>query len=376
MGGISETLQITRRWCGGIMYVATLYFSSLSGFIVLSPIYVSAFLLGLPAAQWILDTLLSLWMAFAVGTYELFYGVKIVIQGDVRKLNKNRCSLILMNHRTRIDWLFFFSVQIRYGSLRRFKIALKDEIRHVPGAGWTMQAAQFLFLKRKWEVDRNRVDSTLKLCQRNCISPQLLFFPEGTDFQGYSRQKSKDYAERNDLEDYNYVLHPRTLGFTSVVSFMKAYNNLDQIVDVTVSYPRTLLQNEYDLINGNIPREVVFTIKCYEVDELPTDNEPLLIRWLEDRWREKEAFLKCFYANKEYTESTGYTREQSIEIERDTKVHVIIGILFWTLLCVFTINGLLYSYTFCVIYFLACAICIVLSTFIGFDKILNNISLI
>jgi lysocardiolipin and lysophospholipid acyltransferase len=362
-----------RRLGGGILFVLTLLFTSLSGFIVLSVLYLPGFLLCLSSAQWIFDTLTSLWFTFAVGIYELIYGVKIVIQGDVRNLNKNRCTLFIMNHRTRLDWLFFFSIQARYGSLRRFKIALKDEIRHLPGAGWAMQTAQFLFLKRKWHIDKTRVEATLKHFKQNCLPPQLLFFPEGTDLQGISRQKSKDYAEKNELDDYHYVLHPRTLGFTSVVTNMKTCNNLDQIVDVTISYPRTMLQRETDLLTGNIPREVVFTLRCYDIDEVPTDNEPKLTRWLEERWYEKEEFLKCFYSNKQYCDDNGYTKEQNTEIERDTKLYMIGAIIFWTLFAIITLYYLLFSYMFRMTYLFGCVIGVFLSTFVGFNNLFNKL---
>lgn len=366
-------LQKVRRWLGGILFVSTLLFTSQSGFIILSLLYLPCFLLGLPSAQWVFDTLVSIWFCFLVGLYELLYGVKIVIQGDVRKLNKNKCCLIIMNHRTRLDWLFFFSVQARYGSLRKFKIALKDEIRHLPGIGWALQAAQFLFLKRKWDIDKNRVDETLKRYKVNCLQPQLLFFPEGTDFQKFSRQKSREYAEKNDLDDYECVLHPRTLGFTSIVNYMRSYNNLNQIVDVTVSYPKTLLQKETHLVTGNIPREVVFTIQCYDIDEVPADSEPRLTRWVEERWKEKEEFLKCFYSNKEYSGFTGYTREQNIEIERDTNVYLVGAIVFWTIHSAIVLYFLVYYSTFRLTYIIAFVLCIFSSTIVGFDGLFYNI---
>ena len=48
-------------------------------------------------------------------------------------------TLIIMNHRTRFDWLFVFSYIIRCGPLRRFKISLKEVLKNVPGPGkWLM----------------------------------------------------------------------------------------------------------------------------------------------------------------------------------------------------------------------------------------------
>ncbi len=48
--------------------------------------------------------------------------------------NKNN-SIIIMNHRTRLDWLFYFCVLYRYHGLNEIKIILKDSLKKIPGAG-------------------------------------------------------------------------------------------------------------------------------------------------------------------------------------------------------------------------------------------------
>ena len=59
-----------------------------------------------------------------------------------------------MNHRTRLDWLFYFCILHRLNSLTKIKIVLKDGLKKVPGPGWAMQAALFIFIKRKWDLDQ------------------------------------------------------------------------------------------------------------------------------------------------------------------------------------------------------------------------------
>ncbi|XP_052782534.1 lysocardiolipin acyltransferase 1-like [Mya arenaria] len=361
--------QSVKKWLGGIIFTSSLFLSSIMGFIVLSPIYMTAFLLKLHCAQWIFDTLMSTWFAFLVAAYELLYGVRIVIQGDVTAMNKNRCSLIVMNHRTRLDWLFYFAVQARYASLRRLKICLKNELRHIPGVGWAMQAAKFLFLHRKWNSDRERIVEYLSHFNSLTYAPQLLFFPEGTDFRSLSRQRSKEYAEKNSLNDYDHVLHPRTLGFTALVGHMKQYNKLDQIVNVTVAYPENVLQRETDLITGNIPRVIVFTVDCYDIDTVPTDNDGLLSRWIEDRWRIKEDFLKEFYCYRDYNAQNGYSEEQNLEIERDLKVYLIGSLVFWSMLSMCTLYWLVFFPWFRLCFLWSVPVCVIVSTVIGFDNL-------
>ena len=47
----------------------------------------------------------------------------------------NDKAVIIMNHRTRLDWLYYWSVILRQGKLENEKIILKQELKHIPGAG-------------------------------------------------------------------------------------------------------------------------------------------------------------------------------------------------------------------------------------------------
>ena len=60
-------------------------------------------------------------------------GIKIFITGDVKKkLNQNKPIVIILNHRTRFDWLFLSSLLLRIGSLQKEKIILKDSLKYIP----------------------------------------------------------------------------------------------------------------------------------------------------------------------------------------------------------------------------------------------------
>ena len=41
----------------------------------------------------------------------------------------------MMNHRTRFDWLYLFSYQVRHASVRRYIISLKNVLKFIPGLG-------------------------------------------------------------------------------------------------------------------------------------------------------------------------------------------------------------------------------------------------
>ena len=66
------------------------------------------------------------------------YRVKFHVTGDL--IEHSKPSLIIMNHRTRLDWLFFFSALYKMDPwlLTTEKISLKAGLKQIPGAGWAM----------------------------------------------------------------------------------------------------------------------------------------------------------------------------------------------------------------------------------------------
>ena len=364
-----------RRICSGTTFLLLLFYTALNGSLIYIPVIGMLFLFRCPLARWIADTLVGGWLAFAPALYEVVYGVKIRATGEISKLNKLASSLVLLNHRTRLDWLFILSLQARYATLRRFKISLKYPLRHVLGAGWAMQVAGFLFLKRMFEEDKTRIESLLSHYRKWHCVPQLLLFPEGTDFRQDSHESSKKYARKNDLPEYDYVLHPRTTGFVSIWEYMRDNNNLNQVVDVTVAYPKNLVQNEDDLLTEELPREIHFHVKVYDIHTMPSDRTELS-KWLQERWREKEEFLKNFYDEKLCeNEGTDLNFDQKLETERDTFLYYLGALVYWLILSVLSSYMFL---SFAVVrwyYLFSFILCVTLGHLIGIDNLAIKLDL-
>jgi hypothetical protein len=164
-----------------------------------------------------------------------------------------------------------------------------------------MQFSNFLFIKRRWDLDEKEFQD--KLFYLNCInSPcQLLLFPEGGDMTKKTKERSDKYADENDLPRYQYCIHPRTTGFVYVMNALRS-GGLDAVYDVTIGYPDVLSKTEAEIAKGIMPREVHFHIKSYDDRDLPSDDEQLG-QWCRDRWAEKEERLKQFYTNKEFQDT-------------------------------------------------------------------------
>lgn len=66
---------------------------------------------------------------------EYFHGIRFRVTGD--RMTSTEKAVIIMNHRTRLDWLFLWSALYRMDNwlLTTEKIILKAPLRKILGAG-------------------------------------------------------------------------------------------------------------------------------------------------------------------------------------------------------------------------------------------------
>lgn len=306
--------------------------------------------------RWINNRLVATWLTLPVALLETMFGVKVIITGDAFVPGER--SVIIMNHRTRMDWMFLWNCLMRYSYLRLEKVCLKASLKSVPGFGWAMQAAAYIFIHRKWKDDKSHFEDMIDYFCDIREPLQLLIFPEGTDLTENSKARSNDFAEKNGLQKYEYVLHPRTTGFTFVVDRLREGKNLDAVHDITVAYPHNIPQTERHLLRGDFPREIHFHVRRHPVDTLPAAKEDLQL-WCHKRWEEKEERLRAFYQGEKDFSFTGQTLIPPCKSELRVLVVKCLSILYWTLfspaMCL-----LIYLYSFVRWYFIVTIVIFVL----------------
>ena len=125
----------SKRKIRGLFYSTLWYISILIGFY-----YLYAPLLPLVIFQRKLyrkstDFLFAAWSSFNVSLLEICMGCRTVMTGDQIRPEEN--SLIILNHRTRLDWNFLCSGLLHgtYPPAHNAKLVLKDEIKKIPGVG-------------------------------------------------------------------------------------------------------------------------------------------------------------------------------------------------------------------------------------------------
>lgn len=193
-----------------------------------------------------------------------------------------------------------------------------------------MQTALFIFIKRKWDLDRVTFDRFLDYfrdIKKNVmvilglISNQfkvrwviiiiifkILIFPEGTNLTDKTKTKSNEFAAKHGLPTYEKVLHPRTAGFSYIINKMIDNRTIDCVNDVSIAYKGGKVpENELDLIRGNLPREIHFYLDDFDMRNVLNDNlydnnnnkehsssnhhKKILEDWLVKRWQIKEHLL-------------------------------------------------------------------------------------
>ncbi|XP_034856737.1 lysocardiolipin acyltransferase 1 isoform X2 [Mirounga angustirostris] len=242
----------------GIYFILTLFCGSFFGSIFMLGPFLPLMFVSPSWYRWINNRLVATWLTLPVALLETMFGIKVIITGDAFVPGER--SVIIMNHRTRMDWLFLWNCLMRYSYLRLEKICLKASLKSVPGFGWAMQAAAYIFIHRKWKDDQSHFEDIIDYFCDIREPLQLLIFPEGTDLTENSKARSNDFAEKNGLQKYEYVLHPRTTGFTFVVERLREGKNLDAVHDITVAYPHNIPQTERHLLLGDFPKEIHFHV--------------------------------------------------------------------------------------------------------------------
>ncbi|XP_018565137.1 lysocardiolipin acyltransferase 1-like [Anoplophora glabripennis] len=290
--------------------------------------------------RYITDILFTYWQYYPTAMLEILCGCDIQVSGD--PVQTGETSILIMNHRTRTDWNFFWPTLyhsvVGKGKLSHStKFVLKDVIRHIPGPGWVMQLACFVYIKRCWLLDKEILQRYVDYVADISYKHSLLVFPEGTDFTEDTKKNSDDFAARNNIQKYDYVLHPRTKGFTFLAHQLLLKNNLDAVYDVTLVYPDTVPQREKVLLMGYFPRVVKVHFARYPKSVLPK-SEPGLKEFLERRWLDKERTIKEFYA-------TGHFLHGQI-LKTDRRWELYLALLFWSLLPYVTLYSFAVSEAF------------------------------
>ena len=133
----------------------------------------------------------------------------------------------------------------RHGDI---KVIVKDTLRLLPIFGWVLHALnnsanflkgmmflEFIFLKRKWSLDKLNYTRILTRAMNDNLPLWLIIFPEGTVICEETRIRSDAYAKKMDWgENPRHVLWPKHTGLFHACDLLK--DNVDNIFDLTMAF--------------------------------------------------------------------------------------------------------------------------------------------
>lgn len=218
-------------------------------------------------------------LAVRVDTWWLRHVVKIEIDcddasGTLQQLSPGDAPVVISNHQS---WFDIFVLQALFtcnGPILKFVV--KKELLWVPVVGWICLVMGFPRLDRSGGMQRVKDLGVIREASRKQAeeSGALLFFPEGTRFTEKKRvrQDSK----------YENLLETRSGGFRAI---QESVSPDTQVIDVSVFY-RDGDENCWRCLGGSV-KKVQVKINHFTMSQV---REPA--EWLQERWLEKENWLK------------------------------------------------------------------------------------
>jgi 1-acyl-sn-glycerol-3-phosphate acyltransferase len=215
--------------------------------------------------------------------------------------------LVLMaNHQLYTDWLYLWWIAYTNNMHGFIYIILKESLKNIPIIGWGAQFYNFIFLARNWEEDQRRFKKHLSKLNRKGDPMWLIIFPEGTNLSATTREKSKKWAEKNNLQDMKHQLLPRSTGLKFCLNELR--ETTDWLYDCTIAYegvpPGQFGQDIFTLrssfFEGRPPKSVNMHWRRFHLDDIPIENTHAFEVWLRNRWREKDYMLEYFQRNNRF----------------------------------------------------------------------------
>jgi lysocardiolipin and lysophospholipid acyltransferase len=240
----STAFESPSTWCGRVLGCGYLLLLVICAFLnaafVLWPLKLLRWTLGLPIGQCrpVFRFTEDHYFAMLSGLLELLGGVKLVVTSDEAQLQfePQQHVLLLCNHRSEVDWVFFWNLAIRLGVHDRIRIMMKSIIRYAPGVGWTMMLLEYPYINRSWATDQQRLADDIQSYRDAKMGSWLAMFPEGTALYDKTLQKSHDFADKQGEPRWDYVLQPRVKGFELCMDKLDP----EYVVDLTIAYPELM----------------------------------------------------------------------------------------------------------------------------------------
>ncbi|OGE49137.1 hypothetical protein PENARI_c023G00633 [Penicillium arizonense] len=238
--------------------------------------------------------------------------------------------VMISNHQVYTDWIYLWWVAYTNTMHGRIFIILKESLKYIPIVGTGMMFYGFIFMARKWQSDKPRLQHRLeklktRLTGSNSARPQfdpmwLLIFPEGTNLSTNTKGRSDAFGKKMDLPSFKHQILPRSTGLFFCLQQLRG--TVDWVYDCTIAYegpPKGSYPDKYftlrsTFLQGRPPTSVNMHWRRLAVSKIPLDDQKDFEAWLTQRWAEKDELMD------QYFETGRFPTELADSIKADNAV--------------------------------------------------------
>ncbi|XP_017840748.1 1-acyl-sn-glycerol-3-phosphate acyltransferase gamma-like [Drosophila busckii] len=222
---------------------------------------------------------------------------------DFKKYAGKEHVLLIMNHKYEIDWLAGWQICDKVGVLGNCKAYAKKAIRYVPCIGWAWWLAEFVFLNRDYDKDKEIIANQLKIVFSYPDPTWLLLNAEGTRFTPSKHEASVKFAQERGMTVLKHHLIPRTKGFTASLPSLRGICPVIYDINLAFKQDEKVPPTMHSLLNGKSV-EPYMLMRRIPLERVP-DDEKEAAAWLQQLFVEKDRIIDSFHETGSFFEKSG-----------------------------------------------------------------------
>lgn len=209
-----------------------------------------------------------------------------------------------MNHGYDIDWLFGWIFCEKVGVLGNCKAYAKKVTSFIPTIGWSWRFAEFVFLERSFDKDKEIIKKQLHEIFDYPDPVWLLLNAEGTRFTKTKHEASVKFAQERGMTVLKHHLIPRSKGFTASLEVLK--KKCPAIMDVQIAFREDdqVKPTIVSLLSGRSMTGYIY-LRRISMSEIPDDEEKAA-KWLQDLYVRKDKLQTSFHETGNFFTNTDF----------------------------------------------------------------------
>ncbi|CEJ54787.1 Putative Lysophosphatidic acid acyltransferase LPAAT [Penicillium brasilianum] len=245
--------------------------------------------------------------------------------------------VLIANHQVYTDWVYLWWIAYTNVMHGRIFIILKESLKYIPVMGQGMMFYGFIFMARKWQSDKPRLQHRLEKLKtklsgsksgKSQFDPMwLLIFPEGTNLSLNTKRRSDEFGLKQGYPSFNHMILPRSTGLFFCLQQLRG--TVEYVYDSTIAYegpPKGSYPDKYftlrsTYVRGRPPTSVNMHWRRFAVADIPLDDQKAFDEWLRARWAEKDELMDHYFETGRFPsdlagsiEAKNATEEQKVAI--------------------------------------------------------------